>query len=266
MIELVGSGSLSGGAASLAAYSRIRSLRPDRLPVEADLQFWFDASQLSAPEDPAVANAGIRSIVEASHRSSLMTAQLGGTGSTRPLFVRYGGPNNQPAIRIARAGFNSTYFTLPDFLTSFTAGHIFNIVRIDTDPPGANSNASPPTSFGQTTDDYYTFSDSKIYDGFASTARKTTVNPTPTLAAWRLYEVRSASAAWSNWLDGTQLFTTGTNTVGWTTAPRVASTVTNSKTLCGLIAEIIFFSRVLNSTEIAALKNYFARKYGLTLA
>lgn len=188
----------------------------------------------------------------------------------KPIWKSTAGPNSKPCVEMISASTDGGYFTLPNFLTGFAAGDAFTVFQIDNDPPSSNNYAGPPLSnFGSTTDEYFVFTtDSKIYDGFGSTARKTTVDPATSLTAWGVYEERSATNDWSNYLNGTQLFTTATNTVGWGTGPTLGFTTTGSKLMMGRIAEVILYSRVLdNVTERqAVIYPYLNSKYGFTLS
>lgn len=194
--------------------------------------------------------------------------------TVKPRWKATGGPNSQPAVNMGQnLGSNGGYFDFASaastIMGSPAAGHGFAVVKIDADPPSSNGHAAPAIAqFGSSTDEYYTFpSDSKIYDGFGSSARKTTVNPTPSLTSWRLYESRSAANDWSNWLDGTQLFSTASNTVSWNgSRASIGNTNTNSKTMDGLIAEVIVYDKILSAGELTTIKTYIADKYGLTLA
>ena len=233
----------------------------------SNLELWLKADAITGVSEGGDVNIW----VDSSGNSRDATGAVG-TGSIKPTYLGSGGPNSQPAVRMSATGASGTAsrprFNLPNFMTGFSAGHGFTVVKLDSDPPPTDGESSPVWGdWGSGGDGYFCFGgDSKIYDDFGTNSRKTTVNPTPALTSWRLYEVRSASAAWSNHLDGTQLFSTGTNTVGWSTSPYIGFTATNSKRLNGIIAEVIFYSRVLNSTEISKIKSYITAKYGLTLA
>lgn len=170
---------------------------------------------------------------------------------------------------VARADGVDDHWTGPD-LSTLTAGEVFIVVKLDADPPAADAQ----TGFwdiGSDTNlaDAIPFTDGVLYDSFGSTARKTTVNPTPSLAtAFRLYNVVSVSGEWTSFLDGTQLFTTATNTVGFTTTTllgRSAGGAVNSF-LDGDIAEFILFPRKLSAGEKTQMKAYFASRYALTIA
>lgn len=231
------------------------------------VELWYDAYQLTGFAEDAEISTLTDFSGNARHGTGVAVSLGGGT---KPTYKGSSGPNSRPCIN-----FNVGYFTVPDFMTGFAAGHAFAVVKINNDPPGppgATGTAQCGSPMGHWTSDasldsLYPFTDGIIYEAFGSTARKTTVNPAPSLTSWRLYECRSASGAWSNHLDGTQLFSTGTNTVGWSTTPFIGRSIAGvTATLRGNIAEVIFFSRVLNSTEIASIKSYLTAKFALTIA
>lgn len=161
------------------------------------------------------------------------------------------------AVRFAGSA-SAGGLNLPNFLTGFAAGEIFIVVKVDNDP-----GVVPETglwAFGSDTADvHYPYSDGTIYDSFGSTARKTTVNPTPSLSsAYRVYNVTSKAGEWTSRIDGTQVYTTATNTVGWTTAPVIGRMAGSALYTKGWIAEVVLFSRELTTTERAAMLAYFA--------
>jgi len=192
----------------------------------------------------------------------------------KPTYRSSDGPNSKPCVRMVRAdNGQGGYFTLPDFLTGLaaTSGHAFSVVKLDNDPPGANSFAAPPLGdWGSSTDEYYCFpSDNGIYDGWGSSARKTTGDPTTALTTWLVYEQRTASGAWSRRINaatsGGDFFSTGTNTVAWSSAPKIGRSTSSNKFMHGLIAEIIFYNSVLGSTDYNSIKSYLNTKYGFSL-
>ena len=105
-------------------------------------------------------------------------------------------------------------YDLGDY-SDLTAAEIFIVVAVDTDPPVGLSTPGLWTFGSSGTVTLYPFTDSKIYDSFGSTVRKTTVDPVADLTQFNLYNVVSIAGEWTNRLNGTQLFTTGTNTVGF---------------------------------------------------
>lgn len=169
--------------------------------------------------------------------------------------------NGEPIVRFDGS---DDVLALPNFLTGFTAGEMFVVVKIDVDPPAA-SGQTGCWNFGSGARSHYPFTDGTIYDHFGTDTRKTTVDPTPALTSFRLYNAISASGEWTSNLNGTQLFTTATNTVGWSTAPLVGQSSEGGGDfyLDGDIAELALYSRKVTTTERDDLESYFSTKYSL---
>lgn len=168
------------------------------------------------------------------------------SGTARPTY-KTSVVNSQPVLRFDGTG---DMFALPNFLTGFTAGEVFVVLKLDADPPGADAQTGlwRMGSAGDAT--HYPYTDGTIYDGFGATVRKTTVNPTPSLAgAFRTYNVSSASGSWTSRLDGTQIYTTGTNTVGWHTAPLLGTSNGSTYWLDGDLALVVLYNAVLSAGD-----------------
>lgn len=183
------------------------------------------------------------------------------TSGNRPTW-RTSVVNSQHIVRFD--GSNDTLVG-PSF-SSLTASEMFVVVKIDTDPPGVNTAAGMWYFGSHATDSHYPFTDGTIYDAFGTTARKTTVNPTPALTSPRLYNVVSVSGEWTSFLDGTQIYTTATNTVGFATTTYIGSNVAVDRCLDGDIAEFIIYNKKLSSAEKANVEAYIAARYALTIA
>jgi hypothetical protein len=226
-----------------------------------NLQLWLQADAITGLSD----NTQITGTwPDSSGNGRNATSVPGGGGG--PKWRSSLGPNSKPAVQFGVGG--SGWFSLPNFMTGFTAGHVFVVMKKITKSSFVPAVSGPPIGdWGATTGDLFVFNtDQKIYDGTGSSVRKATVDPGDITTNWFVYEVRTASGAWTNYKSGTQLFTTATNTVSFNSTPFLAHTVTNTSTYDGYLAEIIFYSRVLNSTEIATVKTYLTFKYGLTIA
>lgn len=193
-------------------------------------------------------------------------------GSIKPRWKATSGPNSQPAVRMLDTG----YFQRSSaFLSGFTAGEGFAVVKIDNDPPATSAKCGPPFGdWGDNFDDYYPYNgDSKIYIGFGSTTRKTTLDPVTSLTTWHLYNCRSSSGDWTHSINAAtstnDFFNTATNTVAWDTTGniRVGASSSSSKTMEGYIAEIIFYNRILNDTteRKAVVHAYLNTKYAFSL-
>jgi len=189
-----------------------------------------------------------------------------GVTTTRPLY-RTGVLNGKPAVRFDGV---DDVLTGPT-LASLTAGEVFLVVKLTNDPP-LTANSSGLWHVGVNGADpfpntHYPFTDGIIYDAFGSTTRKATVNPTPSLAAWRLYNVNSVDGEWTSRLDGTQLFSTATNVAGFPAVPKLGNSITGGLYfLGGDIAELFIYDRKVTAAERAQVNAYVAAKYALTIA
>ena len=189
----------------------------------------------------------------------------------KPRWIQTGGPNSYPAVLFIDAAGDGGHFTLPNFLTGFTAGHVWWVCKLVNDPPNVSDAAAPPCGDWGAGDAYYNFnSDSIIYNDFATNTRKTTKNPDSSLAGWHVCEVESALGSWIQRINGAtsgnDFFSTLVNTVGWSTAPLLGRTATNAKYLRGWVSEIIFYSAVKgDSDRWGTVHTYLNNKYGFSL-
>jgi hypothetical protein len=161
--------------------------------------------------------------------------------------------DGKPALNFPHFTGNNEQFHIPNVLTPLTAAEAFVVVKVVADPPLSNNNVWKMGAAAE--QDHYPFSDGVIYEGWGSTVRKTTVNPTPSLATWRLYNVASEANNYTLRLDGTQIFNTLTNTVGWSTTPILGYA------LAGWIAEFIMYDRATSAADRTALHTYLRTKY-----
>lgn len=230
-------------------------------PPTSSLQLWLKADAITGLSD----GDQITTWADSSGNGRNGTGVVDTTN--KPKWIATGGPNSTPRVLFATNAGVGGYFTLPNFMTGYTQGHVFVVMRKTLKSSGVTSLCGPPIgSWGTNNDEYFVFdTDSKIYDGTASSARKTTVDPGDVTTNAFVYEVRSASGAWSNWKDAVQLFSTGTNTVSYGTGPLVGYSPGNLKVYTGYVSEIIFYSVVLSSPDIFAIYAYLNTKYGFSL-
>lgn len=172
--------------------------------------------------------------------------------------------NSQPVLRFAGAGTSHDYYQFGNVMASAAAGEVFIVVKVDADPP-PDVSQSGLWKFDPTEEvTHYPYTDGVIYDTFGTTARKTTGNPTASLAAWNIYNVSSAAGAWTSRINGVQHYTTATNTVGWSATPLIGYS-NSDRGLDGDIAEVIVYNAVLGSTDRTTILDYLAAKYGITV-
>jgi len=173
-----------------------------------------------------------------------------------------GSVGGQPAVKFTPS--NTEFLVGPSF-SSLTAGDVFIVTQLNYDP-AANTLWTGFWRFGSsaTTDNIPWIAPGVLYDGFGSTARKTTGNPVASMASPNVYEVRSASGAWSNHVNGSQVYTTSTNGVGWHTSSELGSS--GSNLLYGAIAEVIMYDHVLDAQSRQNVMQYIGAKYGIAVS
>lgn len=189
------------------------------------------------------------------------------TASLKPTWVSSSANmNNQGAVNFISDG-ASTFDSLnmPN-MSSLTAAEMWIIIRINNDPPSAQTRGGfmqVGTAAGSTL--YPNKTDNNILDSWGSTVRRATGDPTPSLAAIRAYSVITTSSEWTNSLDGTQFFTTATNTVGFLASPILGGNGVDVG-MDGLVGEMLVFSAKLSTTDRTNLKTYLATRYAITIA
>lgn len=149
---------------------------------------------------------------------------------------------------------------------------VFVVLAADADPPAANARTGLWQFSTVTLGTHYPYTDGVVYDQFGTSVRKTTGNPTPSLAALRLYEVITTPDEWTNRIDGVQHYTTPTNAVEWrASATSIGGSIDASGSagvlhLDGKIAEVLVYPSKRDASHLAQLYTYFAGRYsGLVL-
>lgn len=182
------------------------------------------------------------------------------TGSAQPLY-KTNILNGLPAYQFDGVDDQLLLSTL----AALTAGEVFLIVKANNDP-GVGIKALWRLGTEPTNSGIYPWTDGQIYEEFGTTVRKTVGNPTPSLSsAFRLYNVISAAGEFTVNLDGTQLFTTATNTVGFPAAPTLGKGI-GATFFAGQWCEWVLLNAKASTTQRAHLKAYFASKFALTIA
>lgn len=148
--------------------------------------------------------------------------------------------------------------------SALTAGHMFLVILARNDP-GVLGRATPwRIGTDGTNPDLYPFTNGTIFCGAGSTARKSIANPAASLTSWRVFEVISTSSEFTVLLDGTQLSTTATNTVGFHTQIELGSGP-GGGTYDGQQAGIYIFSAKLSGGNRSTMVTYFNSRFGLSV-
>lgn len=240
----------AGIASSPAAASYLRVLAGGF--TRAGLKLWLKADSLALNDGDAVGTWA--------DQSGNGNDATQGTAANKPTF-KTGLLNGWPIVRFD--GTNDS-LNLPNFCSAFAEGEIFVVVKLAQVPTAVGKDGL--YSFGtDALGDVYSFSgDNAIYDGFGSTARKSTGVPGPSLTAWRVYSVATRKGDWTSRLDGAQHFNTATNVVGFRTAPALGVALqTGANFLNGDMAEVLMFDHVLTPEERGGVLGALSDKYAL---
>jgi hypothetical protein len=100
------------------------------------------------------------------------------------------------------------------------------IFKVDIDPPTDAFKTGPVMgNFGSASlANHWPFVDGIIYDDFGTANRKTAGNPTPSLTSFRIISQHSAASDFVINIDGSQFYSTSTNTVGWSGSQQIGVT------------------------------------------
>lgn len=182
------------------------------------------------------------------------------TAAEQPLFVA-DAMNGEPVVRFDGV---DNGLTAGDILTGLTEAEVFVVLKIDTDPPGNEAQSGLWVMSGaQAT--HYPYTDGVIYESFGTDTRKTVGDPTPLLTSPRIYNISTAANAWTARLDGAELHTTGTNTVGWTANPVIGPSAGGTYFLDGDIAEVLLYDAVLSAGDRTLVHAYLGARYGISV-
>lgn len=219
----------------------------------AGLRTWHDFSALTGANDDPVALC-----LDSSGAGSAATA----LGTARPL-LKTAVVNGLHAVLFD--GVDDS-MTLGNPMSGASAGTLFMVVKAALDPNTGVMTGHPLMGWGSgggAIIALYPFTDGQIYDDWGATVRKTTGNPTPSLAAFHIYEVVSAAGAWTNWINGTQHFTTATNTVGWGTSPQYGAF--GGFFFNGHLAEVCAYGSALSPGDRSLVRAALGTKYAITV-
>jgi hypothetical protein len=180
------------------------------------------------------------------------------TSGNRPT-VQTNELNSLPIIRFDASA--ASYFTVPN-MSALTAGTVFLLVKIDADPPPGDLQSGLWNMGSTDGDHHFPYTDGNVYDGWGSTVRKSTGNPTLSISsAFRLYCVSSSSGDWTSWFDGTQHFTTATNTVSFPATPTFGRSFSTNWYLDGDVAELFIFDSALSTGDRQLMEAYIIDKW-----
>jgi hypothetical protein len=141
---------------------------------------------------------------------------------------------------------NNQFLSGPS-LAALTEGEIFAKLKVTNTTGGGGLWDMGSTGFSS----HVPFTDNLIYESFGTTVRKDSITPGVTMTDWHTYSVYSKSAAWANYINGVQKFSTGTNSVGFPAAPSIGRGLAGNYYIGQLRGWVIYPSVVTNSERAA---------------
>ncbi len=211
-------------------------------------QFWLRADSLQGFSDGNTVGTWI----DVSGNDNDVSA------SATPTYVSTSNFNDRPAISFA----NGDRYNLGN-LSALTEGEVFVVVEADADP-GTNGDNAEIWDLGETSRALYPNTNGNLYEDFGTNQRKDNIAVDP-LNQPRVYSVRSGPSDYEIHLDGTSIFTTGTNTVSFENAA-VLGREGNGGGFDGDMAEFILYNQRLNAAQRIIVDNYLAAKYNIAIA
>jgi hypothetical protein len=223
---LIGKGAASG------AFS------PSDIP---GLKMWLKADALSLSN-----NDPVTSWTDLSGQNNHATQSSAGA---KPTF------KNDGAFPVVR--FNGTTNLLNIFdCSALNEAEIFIVLRVANDPPADVAQSGLWTFGTDTNRTHFPYLDGNVYEQFGTTARKSVGNPTPDLSsAFRIYNAYSADSDYQVSLDKTPIFSTSSNTVGFTSTPLLGQSMPFTF-FEGDMREIVFFDHKLAGAQRTNMENY----------
>lgn len=228
----------------------------------ASLRGWYDASLLAGADGSTISTFPDQS----------GNGYDGTCGASHPL-VRAGasGINSLKVAAYESSGTSGAFTISSSLLNGESAASVFVVFSRAADPPGVGIGGALFDGFhndtGGASSSHHPYEDGVIYEHFGTSARKTVGNPTPSLTSPRIYSAHSAASDFRAYLDGNSLFSTGTNTVQTgtgTNTKKIGRSRSETNTIRGKIAEVIFFNSALTTDERQKVEGYLAHKWGLT--
>lgn len=181
-------------------------------------------------------------------------------GGSKPA-VPTGVINGLPAVRFNGS---STYLNLPD-LSALSAAHMFLVFKNASNGVGDGIFTLCTSSTDRKT--YLPFSgNGAVYDSFFSNTRHDAIAAPALASGWHLYDVGSSASQWVNSVDGTQIFTTGGNTVSAPSAGVFGNASDNIPAAglwyAGDVGEIIIYDHILSGADLTNVRNYLTGIFG----
>jgi hypothetical protein len=228
-------------------------------PAEITTALWLDA------DDSPTITITSGAVSQWDDKSGNGRNATQGTAAARPV-VSSGGLGGLDVVVFDGTDDQMGISSIP---TGQSAYAIYAVLRNDQDPPSNAAQSGIWNFTGDTSmstrNSHHPFTDSNLYHNFGSTTRKSVGNPTPSLSSAHIFNVDSAASSWVARLNGTQIFSTGTNTVGMQSTCYIglSDIVDSNRFYDGAYAEVVLVTSVLSQSDREKMEGYLAHKWGL---
>lgn len=211
------------------------------LPPQSGLKLWLKFDELAGAD-----GANITALTDASPAATALTVTSGNAA------VRAAILNGRKVMEVTG---NADWLALPaGFLTGDTEGTCY--IRYKQN--AAIDQGAAFRAFGTSGSiDHTPYTDNTIYYGMLSNSRKTAATyNSATRQAWHDFSCRSKASLFNIQVNGSEVYTTGSNTVATGTAPRLLAN------LRCFVAEMLYYNVYLSDAQLAEVKAALDPKWG----
>jgi hypothetical protein len=175
--------------------------------------------------------------------------------------------NSHPGV-----GGNGTNRSLScaSFTESFTQGTLIVVCKTLSDPPATDAQTGGAVARRNIqASTHYPYLDGVIYENWGNSyfMRKSTIDPTTSLAQMNVYAVSSSASLWANYLNGSVLYSTATTSPGFSDTGFYVLSANNPGThpyyFNGWVLEIRVYPVALTATQIQTITTELQAQYGL---
>lgn len=140
-------------------------------------------------------------------------------------------------------------------LTSLTGGEIFILYARDSDP-ATNSDDSGLWQFGTDSIWPVLWTDGNWYEDFGRAARVSSGNPSLSMTSPRIIDMISVSGEWTLKVDGSNHYTTATNTPAFRSVPYLGALPVTTYSMMGEIRAVIMYDGKLSTGDRGDVETY----------
>ncbi len=159
--------------------------------------------------------------------------------------------NGKPVVRFLAS--SNQFFPLSNLMSGATAGEVVAVLKSSATPTGLWHFGTSP--YGAS----YPWTNG-VNEDFGRSAEFNQGWPARSLTDFRIYNVSSAPGLWESWVDGLRLYKSTSNTVSFTTAPKLGKNNYGTH-LSGDVAEVLIYDRRLEAAERRTVQQYLSIKY-----